>query len=286
MNCEHCGNEVKRDRRGKLYHASIAAGVYCGVWKAPKTVAKPAFTPTGRKRRHTKEELAAIIETLKAHPEKNYQEIAVMHNSTWGAVGSIANRNGLAHGRSGPRRFARVPESRRMKRQANEAKILDYVKAHPELTYDEIADYFGVAHQTVNGLVYRSGYRRTAVTPEAKAKQAEIAEYIKAHPEMSYSDMGRALDLPTLRVANIARKFGMMRGKGQGPRHNNGRAGYTRTFEERQRLSEYMTELWANMPQSHRDRLSRIMKGNWTEERKQKFGQAVKKMWKEAKAGE
>lgn len=228
-----------------------------------------------------KPENAKVVEALKSNPDLSYKAIALSLGRTVGEVASLARRNGLQHGRTGRRRFTYL--SNRRKRTVKEQRILEFVQAHPDFTYPEIAANFRVPSHIVSSLVYRSGFRRSAVTPEHKEKEKQVAEYIAAHPEQSYSDMGRTLGLPSLRIANIARKFGMFRGKGHGPRHNQGgREGrsYPRTEAEKEHLSKAMTALWARVPSTHKKRIGQITKGAWTPEQRAKLSRALKQVWK------
>jgi hypothetical protein len=248
----------------------------------------------------TREETKRIVELLRTRPDLAYEEIGRQFGRTPFAVGSIAKRNGLQHGYSGylgSRRFvnrARITISvpkvhsapKRVTMRERDQMILDYVQAHPEMTYQEIGTAFNIPACTVGGIVYRYGVRRSAVTPEIKAKQKELADYVAAHPQESYSDIGRKFGVLTLYVARAARKHGVFRGKGQGPRHNGGRSGYgsPRTDEEREHLSKVMSDIWSGVSKIHKERLGRIMRRHWDDETKREFGSAVKKMWKEAKA--
>jgi hypothetical protein len=255
------------------------------VWQPP--VYRLMKRPYGNR-----EDSKKIVELLRTRLDLTYEEIGKEFGRTPYAVGALASRNGLKHGRIGPRlhkirnfvpKYHAVVAQRTLQQQHEDA-LLDYVQTHPEMTYKEIASVFDVPAYTVGNVVYRRGFRRAAVTEEAKTEQAELANYVKAHPNESYSDIGRSLNLPTIYVARVARKYGLFRGKGQGPRHNAGRTGYgfPRTDEEREYLSKVMTDIWASVSGKHRNRLSRIMRGSWTEERKHQLSLALKNMWREA----
>lgn len=244
----------------------------------------------------TREETAQIVELLRSQPELSYKEIGLKFGRTEFAVGSIAKRHGLMHGRIGRRRFTtrpRITEAKiitlpikRRTRFDLEDEIIAYVIANPQMTYREIAEHFQVPHSRVGNLVYRRGVRRSMVTDEARAERKKLAEYIAVHPEESYSDIGRKFNLPTLYIGRTARLHNLFRGKGQGPRHNYTALedrGSVFTVEQRQKLSEDMTRIWESVSDKHKSRVSKIMSGSWTEEKKLALSTALKKMWKEAK---
>jgi hypothetical protein len=237
-----------------------------------------------------------IVKFAAKHPELTWREIAAKFDCTMYAAYFAAKRRGFIKPRSagltGSSRPLNLktptPRTTSVKtlRQKQDAKILRYVQAHPEMTYEEISEAFGLAKHVVGQVVYRSGVRRTNVTEESKARNAKIADYVRAHPNLSYSDMGRELNLPTLYIARIARAHGLYRGKGGGPRHNQGRSfkGVLWSPEDRERVSRQMLAYWEKAPKSVRLNLSKALKGRWTPQARAAVGRALKSMWRHARA--
>lgn len=237
-----------------------------------------------------------IVKYAANHPELTWREIAGVFGCTMNAAFFSAKRRGFkkprAAGLTGAGRplVLKTPKitsaPAKTLRWKQDAQILRYVQAHPEMTYAEISEVFGLAKHIVGNVVYRSGVRRTAVTEESKAKNVRIAEYVKAHPKMSYSDMSAALGLPTLYIARIARAHGLFRGKGQGPRHNQGRSyeGAKWSPEDRERISRQMLAFWAKAPKSVRVNMSKALKSRWTAQTRAAMSRALKSMWRHASA--
>lgn len=246
-----------------------------------------------------------IVEYLKANPELSYKEIGERFGKSEFLIGGLALRAGLQHGRYGRRRGMttgqplvlrtpprhRVPTARSL-RERQERKIVAYVQAHPEMTYAQIAAAFGIAETVVGNLMYKSGVRRTRVTPEALAENIKAVEFIKAHPHLSYSDMSREVGLPTRYLAHLAREAGIHRGKGGGPRHNQGRFHTISTralisrknLAQREKFQEQMLDVWERAGDKHRTKLGRILKGRWTDEARKAMSRMMRSMWRAAEA--
>jgi hypothetical protein len=246
-----------------------------------------------------------IVEELKAHPELSYKEIGAKFGKSEYLIGSLALRSGLKHGRFGRRHGIssgrpldlknpgrqRVPTARTL-REKQDRKIIAYVQLHPEMTYAQVAEAFGIAKTIVGNLMYKSGIRRTRVTPEAVAENLKTVEFIKAHPNLSYSDMSREIRVPTRYIAHLAREAGIFRGKGGGPTNNLGRAHTIRTratisrknLAHREEFQKQMLDVWDRAGDKHRVKLGRILKGRWTDEARQAMSRVMRAMWRAAEA--
>jgi hypothetical protein len=239
-----------------------------------------------------------VVKYATEHPELTWREIGAHFGRSMNSVYFAALRRGYrkvrAAGLTGtshltwrtPKaRVARVLSAKELQ-QKRDAHILRYVQSHPEMTYSEISEAFGLPKHVVGQVVYRSNVRRSSVTEESKQRNASIAEYVRKHPEQSYSDIARDLNKPTLYVARIARAHGLYRGKGQGPKHNYGRSfkGARWSPEDRERISQQMTAIWDKAPDSVRKRMSKALAAHWTPEARAEVSRALKSMWRAANA--
>lgn len=246
-----------------------------------------------------------IVEELKAHPELSYKEVGAKFGKSEYLIGALALRAGLKHGRFGRRRGMsaarplelrtpprqRVPTARTL-REKQDRKIITYVQAHPEMTYGQVAGAFGIPATIVSNLMYKSGIRRTRVTPEAIAENLKAVEFIKAHPHLSYSDMSREINLPTRYIAHLAREAGVHRGKGGGATHNYGRPHTIRTratisrknLARREEFQKQMLDVWDRAGDRHRAKLGKILKGRWTAEAREAMSRMMRAMWRAAEA--
>jgi hypothetical protein len=259
---------------------------------------KPLFHPPTQR-------TLAIAQHVVDHPELTYAEIGTIYGRSPYAVGAIALRRGVQRGRnwhttrkpynvhkvgelatkSNPERKLREKALYCGRREARkvEDKIIEYVQAHPERTYREIGNIFGLKPFHVSNLMYRRAIKRSRVGEEAKAFKAEVAAYVSQHPKESYADIGRKFNVPTLFVGRVAREAGHLRGKGQGPRHNGGRTGWSHTEENREKFRQFMTEVWESVSPRHRQRLSKLMKARWGAVSREKLATVLTSMWREAK---
>jgi hypothetical protein len=245
-----------------------------------------------------------IVEALKAHPDLSYKEIGAKFGKSEYQIGALALRSGLKHGRFGRRSGSTarplalrtpprqsVPTARTL-RERQDRKIIAYVQTHPEMTYAQVGEAFGIPKTIVGNLMYKSGVRRTRVTPEAVAENLKAVEFIKAHPHLSYSDMSIEINLPTRYIAHLAREAGIQRGKGGGPKHNQGRLHTIRTratisrknLAHREEFQKQMLDVWDRAGDKHRVKLGRILKGRWTEEARQAMSRVMRAMWRAAEA--
>jgi hypothetical protein len=242
-----------------------------------------------------------IVAMLKEHPELLYREIGAKFGVSEFRVGAIAKRVGLQHGRPGRRPHViamsslvnpKHVSSERRARAKQEGRIIAYVQAHPEMTYLEIAQAFGVKKFMIGNLMYKSGVRRSRVDEKGLAQKVEMVEYIKKHPLASYSDMSRETGWKTRDLAQVAREAGLFRGKGQGPTHNYGRAHGIATrghlsrthLAQRARFRDIMLKAWDAAGDKHRRKMSRIMKSYWTPQARKSMSLALTSMWKDANA--
>jgi hypothetical protein len=243
-----------------------------------------------------------IVEALKAHPDLSYKEIGAKFGKSEYQIGALALRSGLKHGRFGRRSGStarplvlRTPPKRvttaRSIREKQDQKIIAYVQAHPEMTYAQVGEAFGIPKTIVGNLMYKSGVRRTRVTPEAAAENLKAVEFIKAHPHLSYSEMSREINLPTRYIAHLAREAGIYRGKGGGPAHP-GRLHTIRTratisrknLARREEFQKQMLDVWDRAGDRHRAKLGKILKGRWTDEARQAMSRVMRAMWRAAEA--
>ncbi len=231
-----------------------------------------------------------IAKFIKSNSDMTYSEIAVFLGRSLTAVLAVAQRRGIRKPRSSHynRNLLTMKKNPQLKavpkrasRTQQEKKIIKYVQTHPEMTYKEVAEAFGIPSHVVGGVIYRSGTRRSDVTKAARKRTAKIATYVKAHPKETFADIGRKFKLPTLYIARVARVHGVYRGKGQGARHNAGRSYKDLLWgpEERKRTSEMMLKYWETAPEWHRKRLRLIMRKRWDDKSRAEFGRAMKRMW-------
>jgi hypothetical protein len=245
----------------------------------------------------SKEESAKIAHALAKHPSMPYKEIAARFSRSTAAVASLARRIGMQHGYNAgevwrkyrPSRGFSLPSgpvrhvaAKRSNQAQNEQRLIAYVQSHPEMTYGEIGRAFGIWGWQVGNLMYRRGIKRNRVAPEMKEQNKQIAEYAASHPDISYSDMSRIFGLPSTKIADLARRHGVARGKGQGPRHNSFGIGHPKTLPQRRQMSKVMSEIWASVSPEHKARLGRIMGKRWGEAERQQMAKAMRKMWREA----
>lgn len=235
-----------------------------------------------------------VVKYATEHPELTWREIGAHFGRSMNSVYFAAKRRGFKKDRAAgltgtPHIEWRTPKPRvprvlsaKEQQQKRDARILRYVQSHPEMTYAEVSEAFGLPKHVVGQVVYRSNVRRSDVTEESKQRNANIAEYVRKHPEQSYSDIARDLNKPTLYVARIARAHGIYRGKGQGPKHNYGRSfkGARWSPEDRERISQQMTAVWDKAPDRVRKRMSKALAAHWTPEARAEVSRALKSMWR------
>jgi hypothetical protein len=243
-----------------------------------------------------------IAAALEKHPEFNYKKIAARFRVSEFLVGAVAKRAGLQHGRFGRSRSgvssllraASIPkhvEGLRRRRAKQEKRIITFVQRHPEMTYAEMAEAFGVKKFAIGNLMYKSGIRRSRVNPEGLAEKVQMLRYIKKHPLDSYSDMSRSSGWKTRELAQVAREAGMLRGKGHGPSHNYGRPhtiatrGYLSRLHlaQRETFRKIMLKVWDAAGDGYREKLSRLMRSRWTPQARKNMSLILFSMWRAAK---
>jgi hypothetical protein len=243
----------------------------------------PELVPDYRPYREINKQIA---EYVAAHPELTYLEIGRQFDRSPYAVGAVAKRAGIKRGRGRVLLAGLAPVRRitpkRYVAMKRENRIIAYVQRHPDMTYREVGQAFGMQASDIGNLMYKRGVKRTHVGEEALALKKQLSDYVIAHPDESYSDIGRKFDQKPHWVSRIARESGIVRGKGQGPRHNQRARGRIVTVQERERARETMLAIWESASDRHRKRMGKIMAGGWTDEARAQFSRALKCMWREA----
>lgn len=244
-----------------------------------------------------------ITAVLKKRPDLNYKEIGVSFGVSEFLVGAVALRAGLQHGRFGRPHFrvssilqaTAIPkhvESSRHRRAMLEKKIVAFVQRHPEMTYVEVAKAFDVKTFLIANLMYKHGICRSRVSAQDMADKVRLLKHIRTHPMDSYSDMSRATGFPTRYLALIAREAGLFRGKGQGPRHNQGRPPALSTREhmsqiqlaQRDLFRDAMLKVWDQAGDRYRAKMGQIMKRRWTLAARKEMSRALQLMWRASRA--
>jgi hypothetical protein len=206
--------QKRRDRaraRERAREASADPGAAGGPERPGPEDLAPGLAYAGRGKRPLEEpKYSAIVAALRADSTEAYRSIAERLGVTRDYVTAVASAAGL---RRATGRVGRVGS-----RKVDRDEVAAFCRDHPETSFREIAERFGIHQTTLSAIARGAGVSRTgSERPRRTVVDADaVAALVVSRPDLTYPDIAEVFGCSAERVKEIARSRGIRREGGRG----------------------------------------------------------------------